>query len=110
MSYEHQDWIPVTIGNSSKKKEQNKQKQNPVGTKHFKNLIEDDIPTLNKITHEQKITLISARGAVGMSQNDLAKKLNVNVSIIKEYENGTVAQFNKTFYNKLLRTLGVSHT
>lgn len=110
MAYEHQDWTPVVIRNSKAAKEAIQTTQNAAGTKEFKKLNEDDIPKLDKITSAQCNTLKEARCAKGLTQNDFAKSLNVNVSIIKEYEGGTVAKFNKTFYNSLLRKLGVKPT
>lgn len=105
--YSHQDWTPVVIRNANVAKQAKQQKQNPAGTKEFRELNEDDVPKLNKITAEQCKILREARGAKGITQNDLAKSLNVNVAIIKDYENGTVAKFNKSFYNNLLRKLGI---
>lgn len=104
MSYDCQDWTPVVIHNKAKKKEV---KQNPAGTKEFAKLNEDDIPKLDKITPEQCQALREARTAKGLSQVDLAKSLNINVAVIKDYENGTVAKFNKRFYNTIMRRLGV---
>lgn len=107
IGFEHQDWTPVVIRNSNAAKKAKEQKQNPAGTKDFFKLNEDDVPKLNKITPEQCQILREARNAKGITQNDLAKSLNINVSVIKEYEGGTIAKFNKTFYNSLLRRLGV---
>lgn len=104
MSYDCQDWTPVVIHNKPQKKEV---KQNPAGTKEFIKLNEDDIPKLDKITPDQCKALREARSAKGLSQVDFAKSLNVNVAIIKDYENGTIAKFNKKFYNTLMRRLGV---
>ena len=101
-----QDWTPVVIRNSSKKS-QPMNKQNAAGTKDFYKLNEDDIPQLNKMTAGQASALREARNAKGLSQTDFAKQLNINVNLIKDYENGTVAKFNKTFYNSLMRKLGV---
>ena len=104
MSYSCQDWTPVVIHNKAKKPPA---KQNPAGTKEFAKLNEDDVPKLDKITTDQSKALREARAAKSLSQVDFAKMLNVNVSIIKDYENGTIAKFNQKFYNTLLRRLGV---
>jgi ribosome-binding protein aMBF1 (putative translation factor) len=106
-AYDFQDWTPVVIRNSQVAKNAKQQKQNLAGTKEFIKLNEDEVPKLNKMTPEQSRILREARNAKGLSQVDLAKSLNINVSIIKDYENGTVAKFNKTSYNSLLRKLGV---
>ena len=107
MSYEHQDWIPVVIRNSAVAKKEKQHRQNPEGTKEFHKLNDDDVPVLDKITPEQSKALREARAAKGISQADFAKSLNINVAIVKEYENGTVAKFNKRMYNTLMRRLGV---
>lgn len=106
--YSHQDWTPVVIRNSSAAKLAKQQKQNPAGTKEFAKLNEDDVPKLTTMTKEQAKVLREARVAKGLSQKDFAKSLNINVSIIQDYENATIAKFNKTFYKNLLRKLGVS--
>jgi ribosome-binding protein aMBF1 (putative translation factor) len=106
--FAHQDWTPVVIRNSNTAKLAKQQKHNPAGTKEFIKLNEDDVPKLDKITVEQSKILREARSAKGICQKDFAKSLNVNVSIIQDYENGSIAKFNKTFYNNLLRKLGVS--
>jgi ribosome-binding protein aMBF1 (putative translation factor) len=106
--YDFQDWKPVVIRSSQaakQAKQAKEQKQNAAGTKEFFKLNEDDIPKLDKISSEQSKVLREARNAKGLSQTALAKSLNINVAIIKDYENGTVAKFNKTFYNSLLRKL-----
>ena len=96
------------IRNSQVAKKEKQTHQNAAGTKEYNKLIEDDIPILDKISPEMQQKLKDARNAKSMNQSDLAKALNVNVSIIKDYENGTVAKFNKGFYNRVLRVLGVS--
>lgn len=106
--YAHQDWTPVVIRSSGAANEAKQQKQNLAGTKEFIKLNEDDVPKLNKITPEQSKALREARSTKGITQKDFAKSLNINVSVIQDYENGTIAKFNKTFYNSLLRKLGVS--
>lgn len=105
--YDHQDWTPVVIRSSNASKNAKQGVQNPSGTKEFKKLNEDDIPILNKMTKEQAIVLSQARTAKGISQKDLAKSLNIDVSIIKDYECGTVKNFNKRTYNNILAKLGV---
>lgn len=105
--YAHQDWTPVVIRNSTTAKIAKQQKQNPAGTKEFIKLNEDDVPKLNKITPEKAKILREARTAKGISQKEFAKSLNISVSTIQDYENGTVTNFSKTFYNNCLKRLGV---
>lgn len=108
-SYEHQDWKPVVIRSTQKAKNEKKvvpNLQNAPGTREFKKLNEDDIPILNKMTNDKAKDMIQARNAQKMSQQDLAKKLNMPLSIIKEYENATVKNFNKGIYKKIMTSLG----
>jgi ribosome-binding protein aMBF1 (putative translation factor) len=102
-----QDWTPVVIHNKQYHKHVKEEKQNPAGTKDFFKLNEDDIPILGKISIEQCNALKEARAAKGITQKNFAKSMNINVAIIQEYENGTIARFNKTLYNNFMRRLGV---
>jgi ribosome-binding protein aMBF1 (putative translation factor) len=105
MSYQFQDYTPVVIG-SGKQKEA--PRQNAAGTKQLAKLdSNEDICPPNKISAAQAQVLREARAAKSMQQKELAKQLNIDVSIIKDYENGSTLNFSKVFYNKLLRTLGV---
>jgi ribosome-binding protein aMBF1 (putative translation factor) len=105
MSYQFQDYTPVVIG-SGKPKEV--QRQNATGTKHLAKLdSNEEICPPNKISAAQAQVLREARAAKSLQQKDLAKQLNIDVSIIRDYENGSTINFSKVFYNKLLRTLGI---
>jgi ribosome-binding protein aMBF1 (putative translation factor) len=104
--YDHQDWTPVVIRSGAVAKAAKQQKQNAPGTKEFHKLDADDIPKLDKITPELQNKLRAARNAKGLSQTDLAKTMNIPVAIIKDYENGTVAKFNKAMFNRMLHKLG----
>jgi len=106
--YHHQDWEQVVIHSTKNKKESAVKKQNAAGTKEFHMLNDDDIPVLDKITPTQSKNLQEARASKKIKQDELAKMLNMNVSVIKEYENGTVAKFNKRLYNNMMKRLGVS--
>ena len=104
--YHHQDWEPVTI-HSSKSKKRESRPQNRPGTKNFQRLCEDDIPQLNTITKEQSIALLETRNSQKLSQKDLARKLNIDVSTVQQYENGKIKNFNKRLYTTMMRNLGV---
>lgn len=101
-----QDWEKVVIGNGKNKKA-NTSIQHQAGHKEFMKLNEDDIPKLDKITPEQSKNLREARNARGILQSELAKSLNIDISIIRDYENGNVKKFNPTLYKSLMRKLGV---
>jgi len=104
--YDHQDWTPVVIRSSHMANIAKQSVQNPSGTKEFKKLNDDDIPILNKMTREQSTALSQARVIKGLSQKDLAKALNIDISIVKKYECCNVENFNKKFYNRMLLFLG----
>jgi len=105
--YEHQDWEPVVIRSKENYKQQHIQKQNAAGTKKYNELNKDDIPILDKISNEQKQNLIQGRTAKGLTRKQFASMLNIQESIIAEYENGTVKVFNKGIYNRMLKALGI---
>jgi ribosome-binding protein aMBF1 (putative translation factor) len=109
MGYEHQDWTPVVIHNKSNSKTSNKTHQNPAGTKERQRLESDEIYTLNKMTAGQAKILRDARCAKGITQKDFAKKISKDVSIIQQYENGSVPQFSLQFYKYLLKNLNVKY-
>ena len=57
-------------------------------------------------TTEMIDNLINARNIKGISQKDLAKKLNIQVSIIQDLEKNNLP-YNMRLYNTIMRTLGV---
>lgn len=105
--YSHQDWEPVVIRSSKTAQISKQTHQNPAGTKEFKKLNGDDIHILNKMTREQAQALQQARAAKGLKQKQLASSMSVDVSIIQKYENCTIDNFQKNFYNKMMTFLGV---
>ena len=107
----YQDWEPVVL---------TKNKHNRDGTSPYSNtnnlpenkkmkelLVSDDIVKPIYVSHEQSKVLLEGRNAKKWKQSDLAKACNIDVSIIKSYENNT-AVFSKSLYNRLLKTLGLS--
>ena len=105
MSFDYQDWTVQKIHNKIYKP---KQHHNEPGFKEKEKLFSDEIYQLNKITKQQSDVLINARIAKKLSQKDFAHSISRDISIIQGYENGTVTNFNKSFYNFLLRKLGVN--
>lgn len=51
-------------------------------------LEEEDIQPIEKVSHDVSVQILQARNAKGMSQKDLATKLNVKPVVIQEYESG----------------------
>lgn len=104
MSFDCQDWTVQKIHNKIYKP---KQHHNEPGFKEKENLILNENYQLNKITKQQSDVLINARIAKKLSQKDFADSISRDASIIQSYENGNVTIFNISFYNFLLKKLGV---
>lgn len=95
-----QDWEPVVLRKQTKKIQYNNNKSK---------IIEDDgeMPEpIQKYPVELITALKSARQAKGITQIELAKKLNIPSSIINDIENNK-SPYNRTIYSKLMKTLGV---
>ena len=102
----YQDWTPVNIGNGGGKHKI----INNCNTNKKLNELEnnDDMPPkLQYWTPELIIALQQARTAKGLSQVELAKKLNIQPRYIQDIENNK-SQYNKKLYMTLMRTLGVN--
>ena len=96
----YQDWENVTIGNGcAKKKAQAIQSQRP------KIQEDDEIPIQVKWTTELVEALKQLRQAKGITQVDLAKKMNLPANTFKDIENYS-SQYNPTLYKKAFRILG----
>jgi ribosome-binding protein aMBF1 (putative translation factor) len=110
MNAHYQDWEPVVIRSKSAANTAaaaHHTTAKPAGNKEFQRLNNEEIPKLNKITHEQSLAISTARNALGLKQIDLARKLGIQEKIIKEYENGSVANFSPVLYKRILRSLNI---
>ena len=107
----YQDWEPVVIRSKNNVNAQSKEAHHttakPMGNKEFQRLNNEEIPKLNKITHEQAQAISVARNACNLKQIDLARKLGIQEKIIKEYENCSVANFSPVLYKRILKALNV---
>jgi putative transcription factor len=107
---EHQDWDKVVLrksNNQNKSKTSNGTRAfNPAGTKKFRSLDGEDPPPPEKISHNIRNNIQKARCAKNMSQKDLAKKLNMSLSVINDYERGKAIPDRSTL-SRLGRALGV---
>ena len=114
MSSHYQDWEPVVIRSNNAAKAAKAANAahhtiaKPMGNKEFQRLNNEEIPKLNKITHEQALVISTARNALGLKQIDLARKLGIQEKIIKEYENCSVANFSPVLYKRILKACGVA--
>jgi ribosome-binding protein aMBF1 (putative translation factor) len=86
----YQDWEPVIL----KKETKDKQTQT-----------HNDDPVIREMTHSIQKAIQQARMACKMSQKELATKLQVQPSIIIDYENGKAVP-NNLFISKLEKALG----
>ena len=96
----YQDWTPVVLT-------KNKQKITKQNKDNKPEIIEDDIPKLNKITKGYSLAIINGRNALNLTQKQLAQKLYIKDNIIKEYENGNVIDFNLKLYKIILKNLNI---
>ena len=83
-----QDWEPVVLKKETKPKSENKEKE----------------PAQRVMTINIQNAIRQARTNVKMSQKDLAQKLNVNISVIIDYENGKAIP-NNGFITKIEKVL-----
>ena len=106
-SVNFQDWEPVILKNSKSNAQKQNNTPNQAGHKEYIKLLEDDIPTLNKITREYAQAIVDGRKALNITQKDLAQKMCIKDNIIKEYENCSVVNFNLQFYKRILKALNI---
>ena len=65
----------------------------------------EDVVPVAKVSLELRLQIQQARTAKGMKQKDLAQRLNVPVSIVQRYENGSAVP-SGLFISRLEKTLG----
>jgi len=96
----YQDWTPVVIGNGgAKKRAQTIQSQKP-------RIVEDEeLPVMVKWTTELVEALKQLRQAKGITQIELAKKMNLPVNTFRDIENYS-SSYNPNLYKKAYRLLG----
>ena len=116
MSLEHQDWETIytkankQLNSGGKNKEENKKKKTQDFTKENKmdkkieegNLKHDKTPAeLSKIIQQRRLNM-------GLTQKDLANKINVQVKVIIDIESGK-AKKNPQLISKIKRILNISN-
>lgn len=97
----YQDWTPVDIGNKSK----NKKIVSRAPSKTKDEEYDGTPPIVLYWTTDLIIALQQLRMAKGLSQKDLAKKLNLPSSIINDIE-ANKCPYNPTLYKKIFRFMG----
>jgi ribosome-binding protein aMBF1 (putative translation factor) len=96
-----QDWEPVVLRKSDPKQVTKK----PVDNIKIDN--EDEVGKIIKVDSEFSKQIIQARLAKKLNQIQLAKALSLDVSVIKEYENGT-AKHNGMIVSQIKKYLGIN--
>lgn len=96
----YQDWEPVVLRKPNKNVYNGNSKPKPI---EENGEMPEKLKTYSK---ELSIALQTARQAKKLTQADLAKKFNIQPSIINDIENGK-AIYNKKTYSSLMRSLGV---
>lgn len=107
----YQDWDDVNIGNGNKNKQKPREinPNNTAKAREIKKIEEETgmMPKIVSIPQELIVLLQTARTAKGLTQKDLAKQLNMDVSVIANIE-ANKSPFNKNLYCKIVRHLGVN--
>lgn len=117
---DHQDWVPVTFIRQKTREQLIKEghrtiekKDSSCGNKQITHdmsiraLEADDIPQLVTTGLDLGKSISSARVLKKITQEDLARQCNVNISVIRAYENGT-AIVESDILNKINRALGIT--
>lgn len=97
---QHQDWNHVVINRSDKPTQPVKQYQN------YKNIDEIEIGSIKTYGIEYGKRVSTARLEKKMTQAELAKKMNYDVSVIRDVENGK-GKLEGAVCNKIYNILGV---
>lgn len=105
---QHQDWENIVFNKKSEQlaKEENLRKHNAPGTAKFRELDSEDPPALEKVKNSTSMAIQKARQAKKMTQKDLANLLNIQASVISEYESGNATP-NRQLLSKISKVLGV---
>ncbi|KAK8818452.1 multiprotein bridging factor type [Blastocystis sp. ATCC 50177/Nand II] len=132
MSNSYQDWAPAgwdkrhvkpteskekqvniarRLGNTvvtAAKYDAGRNKNNATGTNMYARKVEeeDEVFTLPKVDLSFRLRLQKARTEKKLSQKELAMKLNVQASVIQDYESGKIIP-NPNLISKMERILGV---
>jgi len=99
----HQDWEKVVF---KKPETRISQKQNPAGTKEFRVLESEDQLPPKKIDNSTAMAIQQARQAKGLTRKELAIGLNIQASVVADYECGKAIP-NRQVLGSIGRFLGV---
>lgn len=102
---DHQDWEPVILNSKKKSNNTERPKGQPQTVPKYKE-DEDGMPIKKYFPKDFGQKMQQARAVKGLSQKDLAQRLNVSVSTIQEYEQNKVPNPKKSFARKIEVILG----
>lgn len=97
-----QDWSPITLHKAPIKIK----KITNQSIKYKEDEDEDGKPIKKTLPKDFGNSMQKARLAKGLTQKELAQKLNVKISEIQEYEQGKVTNPNRGFARKIEKALG----
>jgi ribosome-binding protein aMBF1 (putative translation factor) len=118
---EHQDWTEIVFRKKVTYKKpllsdenivpkydtsRNRQNKNVTPAKKIEEKIENEEYIVPKISHSMQIQIQQARHAKNWTQKQLAQACNIQMSIVRDYENGTVKP-NRQDILKMNKALGV---
>jgi len=107
---DHQDWTPVIFNSKEKRAEYlSRIPKKPdvidgMKPSEYKNIVSDDPEAPKKISLSVAQKIATSRASQGMTQKDLAIKMNVKPEVIRDYENGKAIP-NHQVMQKLQRVL-----
>lgn len=97
-----QDWTPLIL-----RKEKPKQVfQHAPGFKKQQNILSDDPEAPKILGRERGQQLLQARNAKGLTQVGLARQLNLQANVIRDYEGGNIVP-DKQILRKITQKLGI---
>ena len=110
----HQDWTPVVFNKKShdnkqgceKEKEKSSSSSSLSNVGVYKAASDDDVKKTKYVSKSTSQAIMSARSEKKMTQQELAQKCNMDVSIINEIERGACV-YNASHVNKIQSVLGV---
>lgn len=105
---DHQDWKPIILGKTKIKKDKEKTKITKIADPNVKmeKKIEEGKLEHKKITNELRAQIQKGRSTNGLTQKDLANRVNLPLSVINDIESGK-AIYNHNHINKIKRVLKI---
>lgn len=98
---QHQDWKTVYIkSNKTTHPHKHKSQQTYNVEKHIENNIDNGKMKIQKVDREKSLSIQQKRLSKGLTQKDLANKLNIPIKILNDIESGKGSK-NSQILNKI---------